>query len=446
MKGVIGHLALMIVAGPVLGLDRHTVEVDLQLELRAYTEQALYASQSDHAASLALTPQWYGEWNGGAHSVTFAPFARIEAVDEQRSHNDIRELHWQGVLGHWEILLGVSRVFWGRTEVLHLIDTINQDDALENLDGEDKLGQPMLRFNYVADNGSSTRLFLLPYFRERAFPGREGRFRSPLPIDDGNPLYESGAEQSHLDWALRHQGWVGALDYGVAWFSGTQRDPKWVPGAVRLTASGPLGPAGATLYGLATQLGVGAGATRELAQPGYQIESVRPFYGLMDQFSVDAQYTVGDWLFKAEALWRDEFNQRGAATNPGIAARDRYGAASLGFEYTIYGLAGGASDIGVLLEYLWDERGTRGSGFQNDAFVGARWAANDVVGTALLAGVVVDLDERSQFYSVEFSRRIGNRMKLGLEARVLHDISPQDEAFFLVRNDDYLQLELNWYF
>ncbi|MBB3046067.1 hypothetical protein FHR99_000303 [Litorivivens lipolytica] len=419
MKVASGLLAFVLMFSSQ-AYARQTFEVDLQLEARVYTENALQSEQKDASLSLAVTPEWYRDWQGGAHSITVTPFARVDSADDERTHGDIRELHWQGVLGQWEILVGISRVFWGRTELLHLVDTINQDDALENLDGEDKLGQPMLRINYVADNGSSTRLFVLPYFRERAFPGEEGRLRPPLPVDDNDPLYQSGAEEKHVDWALRHQGWVGALDYGVAWFSGNQRDPKLVPGSV-VPVMTPVGPR-------------------------LQVQSLRPFYGLMDQFSVDAQYTAGDWLFKLEALWRDEFNSVATALNPAIERRDDYSAASLGFERTFYGVSGNASDIGVLAEYLWDERGDEGSGFQNDLFVGARWAANDVAGTALLAGVVVDLEEYSQFYSVEFSRRIGSASKLSVEARAFHDVPPEDRSFFLVRRDGYLQLEYNLYF
>ena len=44
---------------------------------------------------------------------------------------------------------GVRRVFWGVAESNHLVDVINQTDAIENPDQEDKLGQPMLNLAYV---------------------------------------------------------------------------------------------------------------------------------------------------------------------------------------------------------------------------------------------------------------------------------------------------------
>lgn len=410
-------VALTCSASGALAQINHSLETDLQFELRGYTENALFDEQKDVQASIAISPEWYLDWGSAQHSVTVTAFARADGTDDERSHADFRELHWQGVFDAWEVRLGVSRVFWGRTELLHLVDTINQDDALENIDGEDKLGQPMLRLNYMAENGGSTRLFVLPYFRERQFAGEEGRLRAPLPVVDDHPLYQSGAGQQHVDWALRHMGWWGGLDYGVAWFSGTQRDPKFVAGEIAINPGGG------------------------------QLLSLRPFYGQMDQFSVDAQYTTGSWLWKLEALWRDEFNRAAVALNPDIRARDRYSAASAGLEYSFYGVFESSSDIGVLLEYLWDERGLNGgSGFQNDVFVGTRWAANDAWDTALLAGVVYDLDVYSQFFSVEYSRRISGSSKLSLEGRVFHNIAENDVSFFPVRYDDYLQLEYNWYF
>lgn len=400
----------------------HTLETDLQFELRGYTQNAALDQQKDFRASIAVSPEWYLDWDGGQHSVTITAFARADSADDERSHVDFRELHWQGVMGAWELRFGISRVFWGRTELLHLVDTINQDDALENIDGEDKLGQPMLRLNYVADDGGSTQLFVLPYFRERQFPGEEGRLRSPIIVDENHPVYESGAGQQHLDWALRYQNWFGGLDYGVAWFSGTQRDPKFVPGVIAFNP----------------------GSTALISG---QLESLRPFYGQMDQFSIDAQYTAGSWLWKLEALWRDEFNRRGAISNPGIKARDRYSAATAGLEYSFYGVFDSASDIGVLVEYLWDERGLNGgSGFQDDIFVGARWAANNAWDSALLAGVVFDMELASRFYSVEYSRRLSGSSKLSIEARVFDRVDSRDSSFFPVRFDDYVQLEYNRYF
>jgi len=54
--------------------------------------------------------------------------------------------------------------FWGVTEFQHLVDIINQTDLVENIDTEDKLGQPMINLALINDWGT-VDLFIMPYFR-----------------------------------------------------------------------------------------------------------------------------------------------------------------------------------------------------------------------------------------------------------------------------------------
>ncbi|MDA7657788.1 hypothetical protein N8737_03705, partial [Verrucomicrobia bacterium] len=104
------------------------------------------------------------------------PFGRYDGADSERSHVDLREFHIQRIADQWEWRVGVSKVFWGVTESQHLVDVINQTDLVENVDGEDKLGQPMVNLSWISDQAGVIDLFYLPYFRERTFPGRGGAF------------------------------------------------------------------------------------------------------------------------------------------------------------------------------------------------------------------------------------------------------------------------------
>ena len=407
-------VALPLLAGADFELREET---DLSLEGRYFHQEALQPVQTDASVSLALQREWYAEWNRGDHSITATPFLRKDWADDERSHADLRELHWQGIFGPLEVRAGVSRVFWGKTELLHLVDIINQDDAVENLDGEDKLGQPMLRLNWVTGLGS-LQTYVLPYFRERTYPGVEGRLRAPLVVNTDAPIYEDADEENHIDYALRFQGYLGAFDYGLAWFIGTHRDPQLVAAEFVATPEGP------------------------------QPTELRPFYGQLDQLSLDAQYTRGGWLLKLEAVHRDQsVLQPAAPGNPPRIVSERYAAATGGFEYTAYGVFDTTADLGLLLEYQWDERGRDGpSAFQNDLFLGTRLSANDVAGSTLLAGIVGDLDHGSAFVNLEASRRLGGSMLLSIEYRGFTNIATEDVNFFPIRRDDYLQLELSRYF
>ena len=93
--------------------------------------------------------------------------------DGERTHFDVRELYWETFGETWDLRIGIARVFWGVVETQHLVDIINQTDTVENSDGEDKLGQPMINLSLVRDWGT-VDLFVLPGFRERTFRGVSG--------------------------------------------------------------------------------------------------------------------------------------------------------------------------------------------------------------------------------------------------------------------------------
>ena len=107
--------------------------------------------QHNSYLSVATEPEYYHQWQGGNNSFNFKGFARIDQYDDERTHADIRELNWLGVGDKWELRVGIGKVFWGVTESQHLVDIINQTDAVENLDGEEKLGQPMIDLALIQD-------------------------------------------------------------------------------------------------------------------------------------------------------------------------------------------------------------------------------------------------------------------------------------------------------
>ncbi|RMG57863.1 MAG: hypothetical protein D6717_04045, partial [Gammaproteobacteria bacterium] len=139
-------------------------------QLNLYPSPPLWPGQVHNDASVAVEPELYREWNDGAQSFTFVPFYRWDSAGGERTHGDIRELNLYGRSGDWEWRAGVGKVFWGVAESNHLVDVVNQIDGVEDLDGEDKLGQPMINLSVSRDWGE-VEYFLLPYFRERNWPG-----------------------------------------------------------------------------------------------------------------------------------------------------------------------------------------------------------------------------------------------------------------------------------
>jgi hypothetical protein len=367
-------------------------------ELRGFVDDARFPHQFDGLqTSLILQPEFTWLADSGADQYSFIPFARLDNQDSRRTHADIREAYWRRVRGAWEVLAGINRVFWGVAESRHLVDIINQTDLIEDLDGEDKLGQPMLKVSSQRDWGTLD-LYLLPWFRERTFPGKHGRLRFPL-VTDGDADYQSSSDQHHLDVALRYSHYLGDWDFGVYYFKGTGREPRLVPNA---------------------------DASRLI-----------PYYDLIDQVGADVQLTRGAWLWKFEGLWRAQHGQH-------------YGAMVAGFEYTLYQILATDADLGLLLEYSWDGRDSDPAKqppvlLDDDLFFGARLTLNDVQDSALLAGVVIDRDSQASQLSIEAERRLDSHWKAEVESRWFLNSGGNDVASAF-RDDSYVTLRLARYF
>ena len=78
-------------------------------------------------------------------------------------------------------------------------------------------------------------------------------------------------------------------------------------------------------------------------------------------------------------------------------------------------------------------------------FVGARLALNDASDTSVLAGVAVDLDTQELFLNIEAERRFGDNLSAELILRAFVNAEPGN-SLYAVKQDDHLQLRLNWYY
>lgn len=391
----LGGLTLLLVAGvrPGLALD---FRGKVAAEGRAFASDPLDAEQRNAYASLRLEPELFHDWEGGDQRIAMTLFGRLDARDRERSHVDVRELYWRKTFGREvDLYVGARRVFWGVTETAHLVDIINQTDLVENIDTEDKLGQPMVSATWQPTWGTLD-VFAMPLFRERTFPGRHGRLRPPLVVDTDRPVYESDAEENHVDFALRYSNFIGSVDFGVAHFSGTSREPRLVP-EVRSASEVVL----------------------------------VPHYDLLEQTSLDVQYTRGDWAWKLEALSRELRGQRSTAFVGG-------------FEYTFFGIFDSGMDLGVVGEYQFDDRAEPVVS-DNDLAAGGRLTFNDVADTDLLAFAAIDTENGSMFASVEGNRRIGTNWEIELEVRLFENTAQEDPTHAL-RADDYIQLEVVRFF
>ena len=197
---------------------------------------------------------------------------------------------------------------------------------------------------------------------------------------------------------------MGDWDFGVAHFYGTSCEPSF-------------------------SVGPGTGGDFVLV----------PEYELINQTSLDVQYTTGAWLWKFEGVFRQGMKNA-------LGTEQNYASFVGGFEYTLFGVLDSAADLGLLAEYMRDSRLEKATDpLQNDIFLGARLALNDAPDTQLLAGVIQDLQHDTRLFFVEASRRVGDSLKLTVELRSFHSVARRDPLSDL-RDDDHLQVELAYFF
>lgn len=405
-KEIASYLAVTLVIS-VFSNNAHSGEFSGYIggQGRVFFEDPLSPVQHNSYLSAVTEPEFSHKWDDGAQIIDVKLFYRVDQYDEQRTHGDIRELSWTGVSDNWEVLAGISKVFWGVAETQHLVDIVNQTDLVENLDGEDKLGQPMLRASTERDWGTLD-FFILPGFRERTFPGEEGRPRPNIFIDtEQDAIYDFSAGNDHIDLAARYSHYIGEWEFGLSFFSGTGREP---------TGFSPVGvsPAGEAV--------------------------VVPIYSLINQIGLDGQAFFGDWTWKLEAI----NTEARSGVKKGINSFQTVA----GFEYTLVGIADSNMDLGFVVEYHYsDKRIYENTIFDNDLATALRFVFNDAQSSEILAGLTTDADTQSIGSFIEASRRLGESWTLEAQVRTFHG-TKEGRPLYSFRFDNFAQVDLNYNF
>jgi hypothetical protein len=385
----------------------------LGFELRAFPEGPTDPGQFayfEHSTSFEGDVYW--ENDARTVQAVLVPFYRFDAQDRARTHGDLREAYVRYIGDEFDVLVGLGKVFWGVTESRHLTDIVNQDDGLEDIDGEDKLGQPMVKLSLFQDWGQ-VDLLVMSGFRERSFPGVDGRLRGPLLVDGDGAIFESPATHGHIDLAARYSHYFGDVDMSLSVFHGTSREPRLV-----LNAAG---------------------------------SALRPMYDQITQVGLAVQYTDEATLWKLEAMGRDGHG-------------DAFVAVSGGVEYTLYQIADSAWDLGLLAEFHYDGRESFSftdprlaqrlipfetpaplTLFDDDVFFGGRLAGNDMQDTQLLGGAVIDVNDGSTSLFVEVERRLGDNWTAALEGRFFANVKSQN-SLATFKDDGFVTVRLAWHF
>jgi hypothetical protein len=345
--------------------------------------------------SLAIEPRLQFQFKAD-HKFSLIGFGRVDTATAARTHVDVREAKYEGRFGALDVTLGVDRRFWGQLEAAHLVDVVNQIDTLEDIDAEDKLGQPLAEVKWTGRKASFA-VMALPYFRDRSFPQRPDRPNAPMLVT-GKAIRDGVSNHWTPDFAARGTLTSGPFDLALQYFNGLNREPRMILTPTALT----------------------------------------PVYDRMSQFGGDALAVLGPVRLKAEGYYRRLRNDK-------VAAAKAHGGFGLGVEYSFAG-AIGAGDLNLLTEYYHDTRGRDATTiFDSDIFAGFRYTGNDVASSELLGGVLFDTRRSSKFVTLEASRRLSDAFKLSLDARMPVSVAA-DDPLAILRDDGFVQLKLQLHF
>ncbi len=402
MNTTIWHTVILVTG---LSLFKPSLAAEIQgkvgVEGLKFFQHSEQAEQHDFYGSAFIEPEFFHSLDNQSE-IRAKLFYRKDGQSESRTHADIRELMWYRYGDDWEIHAGIGKVFWGVTESRHLVDTINQIDNIEILDDEQRLGQPMLQAKLIRDWGTID-LFLLPFFREVDFGNLDLRPNLGLEVSDA--IYQDDRKADHIDFAARWSHYFGDMDIGVSYFKGTQRNPLLVP----------------------------------RFEQGNLV--LNPVYVQTQQLGIDAQYIYEGWLFKFEGVHRASHRYEA------LSGFEKYRSSALvsGFEYTFYGINDSTHDLGLIGEYLFDEW-QETTPFQRDWMTGLRWVWNDVKGTEWLLGHIMDLDDQTQIWQLEASRRLDEAWKASIIARWSTNVDENNNFATVLKDQDQISVKLEYFF
>ena len=378
---IICILFSQLIVGEIIG--------ELSFDNRYFFNAGLQEQKKNHT-SFTFSPEIFKDDSNRIFH--FKAKLRKDTEDSGRNLNDIQELYLINILEDKEIKFGVSKEFWGVTETSHRVDIINQTDFTEGFDGEEKLGQPMIKISLERQWGLLD-IYTLLGFRERNFSGNKGRLRLPLSINKKDSLYSSSSKNKRADFAIRWSNYYDDFDIAISHFSGTSREPRFLPSA-------------------------------------NEFNELVPVYDVIDQTGLEIQYLLDSLAIKGEVISRS-------------GQGERFTAATYGFEYTQVGVLQTRIDLGWVVEFNHDDR------LESSPFVlGTRLSFNDIYDSQILSGFIVNDKSKELGFLLEASRRIGECCMLSIEGVYFDDTDEdngQKKLFQAFKQDDFLRAEFIYY-
>lgn len=314
-------------------------------------------------------------------------YATQNDKDGDQRYADLREATLAYDWHEMSITAGFTRVFWGVSEVINVVNVINQSDIRHNINGKEKMGQQHLSVQYNGDV-SELQVLYIPVFREQVF-GQRPAFL--LPISD-TAIFENDRKDG--GWATRFKHFGEQSEWAIGYFSGTRRPPNLVisPESQSLTTFYPQ--------------------TKNLLFDGVY---------LGDTFSPKLELKIGREL------------------------GEQFYSANLGVEYPLYPDLWNINELTFVAEYLRDSRELEAETIgQNDIFIGVK----GVIGTESEFRLIFghDLDMGSHYFEFSGQYRLNDYARLTFQAVGGVDVAQNDRLLFPLDNEKYTTVKVHYAF
>jgi len=353
--------------------------------------------------------------------------------------------------GPVRFLLGNDVVFWGVADSYNPTNIINQQDQFSGIGKESQIGQPMARVSFDTEQFGTFSFFGLIGFQEPAYWEEKTRLRFDTVPDGSRALFEGG--ERDFDFAFRNTNTVhlanGSLDYAISLFSGTSREPVYLPGCAFPAAT--VSEAACTAINTevqATYEGLPSGgsgtaaeqvfnavqpSTQAFLSGGNSTGSV-PYYQELHQVGLGLAYASGDWLLKFEGAQR--------STDHGD-----YFSGVIGAEYNFGDVFGQTGELRAGMEYIHDTRSNLHPTtiFDNDIYGSLRYDFNNAQGTSIALQGLLDTQTDGLVLGLEVASRLTDSTRVEFSSTFIDSDDPSDPLTAL-DNDDFHQLTFTLFF
>lgn len=319
-------------------------------------------------------------------------FALADSADRNRDTIIVEEAWVELKKNPLRLRLGVQVHNWTATEAFHPADVLNSRYFDSDIENPQKIGEPtasaILRLPIGVLAGH-----IMPFVINPIAPSARSRQNFlPRGFTLGRPLRltrgDSFGGQRQFQWAVRFSGTIESLAMDLSLHALQHQDRQ-----------------------------------RPLVIFDQRSRKFRPLYLPLTQTGGTMRMVVGDFVIKAEAVYRWVHLPPPTLVRPLPPGLRDHGVAAVGVDWGL------SFANGIELTFLAEaqavllperQRARRIEPFQADLLLGMRFVFNDSASRELLLSGIVDLEYADEgLLNITFSQRLGETFKLKVGARII---------------------------